>query len=103
MGVVRDYRVLDEGIVVSLSSERQHVAARGMRGGGAGVCGAFILNPDTPEQQRLPAAAGEIGLPRGSVLRICTPGGGGYGDSAARDATAHVRDLREGRVMPDET
>ena len=98
MGVVRDYRVLGDGIVVSLSSERQHVAARGMQGGGAGACGAFVLNPDTPQEQRLPAAAGDIALARGSVLRICTPGGGGYGDPAQRDEAASVRDKREERL-----
>ena len=98
MGVLRDYRVLTDGIVVSLSSERQHVAAGGMQGGGAGACGAFILNPGTPQEQALPAAAGEIALPRGSVLRICTPGGGGYGKPAERDAAASERDARERRV-----
>ena len=36
MGVVRDYRVLGDDIVVSLSSERQNVAACGMQGGGDG-------------------------------------------------------------------
>jgi N-methylhydantoinase B len=103
MGVARDYRVLGDDIVVSLSSERQHVAAGGMAGGGAGACGAFVLNPGTPQECKLPSAAGEIALPRGSVLRICTPGGGGYGNPAERDAAAHVRDLREARVARDPT
>jgi len=98
MGVVRDYRVLADDIVVSLSSERQHVAANGMAGGGAGACGAFILNPDTPQEQTLPSAAGEIALPRDSVLRICTPAGGGYGSPSERDAAALERDAREQRV-----
>src|SRR6185436_17802198 len=79
-GVVRDYRVLADDIVVSLSSERQHVAAKGGAGGGAGATGVFILNPGTPEERRLPAAAADMVLKRGSVFRICTPGGGGYGD-----------------------
>ena len=83
MGVVRDYRVLADDIVVSLSSERQHVAAQGVAGGGAGALGAFVLIPDTPEERKLPAAAADVALPRGSVLRICTPGGGGYGDPAS--------------------
>jgi N-methylhydantoinase B len=79
MGVVRDYRALADDIVVSLSSERQHVAARGAGGGGDGATGCFVLNPDTPQEQALPAAAADVPLPRGSVLRIATPGGGGYG------------------------
>jgi N-methylhydantoinase B len=98
MGVVRDYRVLSDDIVVSLSSERQNVAASGMQGGGDGARGAFILNPGTPQEQKLPAAAGELALPRGSVLRICTPAGGGYGEANERDAAASTRDGREGRL-----
>ena len=98
LGVVRDYRVLGDDIVVSLSSERQHVAACGMAGGGPGACGAFELNPGTPQAQTLPSAAAEVVLPRGSVLRISTPAGGGYGNAAERDAAALERDAREGRV-----
>lgn len=101
MGVVRDYRVLADDIVVSLSSERQHVAARGMQGGGDGATGCFILDPDTPGERRLPAAGADLALPRGSVLRICTPAGGGYGDPAQRDAAAVERDVREERISPE--
>ncbi len=98
MGVVRDYRVLADDIVVSLSSERQHVAARGMRGGGDGATGRFLLNPGAPDERELPSAAADVRLPRGSVLRICTPAGGGFGERAARDRAAVERDLREERV-----
>ena len=100
-GVVRDYRVLADDIVVSLSSERQHVAAKGMAGGGAGACGAFVLNPDTPQEQKLPAAAADVPLPRGSVLRICTPGGAGYGESKQRTITAVEKDVVEERISAD--
>lgn len=97
-GVVRDYRVLADDIVVSLSSERQHVAAQGMAGGAAGTLGAFILNPETSGERKLPAAAADVRLPRGSVLRIATPAGGGYGVPEKRDREAVRRDLREERI-----
>lgn len=97
-GVVRDYRVLADDIVVSLSSERQHVAAQGMAGGAVGAVGAFVLNPGTPGDRRLPSAAADVRLPRGSVLRICTPAGGGYGNPRERDRKVVERDLREERV-----
>jgi N-methylhydantoinase B len=83
---------------VSLSSERQNVPARGMQGGGEGARGAFILNPGTPEERKLPAAAGELALPRGSLLRIATPAGGGFGKAAARAEAASERDVREERL-----
>jgi N-methylhydantoinase B len=100
-GVVRDYRVLADDIVVSLSSERQHVAAPGMAGGGEGVPGGFVLNPGTPEERKLPSAAADVALPRGSVLRIATPAGGGYGRPEKRDHEAIRRDLREDRITLD--
>jgi N-methylhydantoinase B len=102
MGVVRDYRVLGDDIVVSLSSERQHVAAQGAAGGKRGGVGAFVLNPDMPEERRLPAAGADIKLPRDSVLRIVTPGGGGYGEARQRDRISIERDLREGRITSND-
>lgn len=101
-GVLRDYRVLADDVVVSLSSERQHVAAKGMRGGGDGVMGAFILNPGTADERKLPAAAADVRLPRGSVFRICTPAGAGYGDPRTRERSVVERDLREERVTPEQ-
>jgi N-methylhydantoinase B len=98
MGVIRDYRVLADDIVVSLSSERQHVEAAGTKGGEPGTLGAFILNPDTADERKLPSAAADVKLPRDSVLRICTPSGGGYGKASERDAAAIERDAREGRT-----
>jgi N-methylhydantoinase B len=97
-GVVRDYRVLADDIVVSLSSERQHVAAQGGAGGGAGATGAFILNPGTRGECKLAAAAADVRLERGSLFRVCTPGGGGYGDPTGRDPLTVERDKREDRV-----
>jgi N-methylhydantoinase B len=98
MGVVRDYRILADDVTVSLSSERQHIAADGLAGGAAGRAGEFVFNPGGPDERKLPSAAGEVALPRDSVLRIATPGGGGYGDPAARSAEARRRDAAEGRL-----
>jgi N-methylhydantoinase B len=97
-GCVRDYRVLADDIVVSLSSERQHVAAPGAAGGEAGATGAFVLNPGTAGAQTLPAAAADVRLPRGALFRISTPGAGGYGPAAEREEEAKARDVREGRI-----
>jgi len=103
MGVVRDYRVLADDIVVSLSSERQHVAALGLAGGLPGAAGRFILNPGTPGERRLSSAAADVRLARGSVLRILTPGGGGYGAPRERSRDALARDAREQRTMREDT
>jgi N-methylhydantoinase B len=73
-----------------------------MAGGGAGAVGAFVLNPGTPEERRLPSAAADVRLPRGSVLRIATPAGGGFGPAEKRDPGAIRRDLHEERITLDE-
>jgi N-methylhydantoinase B/oxoprolinase/acetone carboxylase alpha subunit len=39
-----------------------------------------------------------VKLPRDSVLRICTPSGGGYGDVSDREPLAITRDLQERRM-----
>ncbi|OGA11474.1 MAG: hypothetical protein A2W68_16400 [Betaproteobacteria bacterium RIFCSPLOWO2_02_64_14] len=107
MGVVRDYRVLADDIVVSLSSERQHVAARGACGGGDGATGRFVLNPGAPDERTLPSAAADVPLPRGSVLRIATPGGGGYGPEVGvvpvKTGTHTATDRSPDRLRPPPT
>jgi len=96
-GVIRDYRALVDGVRVSLSSERQHVPAPGLEGGGDGAVGLFVLNPGQPDERILASAEAEVSLPEGSVLSIRTPGGGAYGRLSDRSPTALAQDVREGR------
>ncbi len=71
-GVVRELRAL-EACRLSVISERRHRAPQGARGGAAGAPGRNLLNGE-----ELPAkATGD--LAPGDLLRIETPGGGGYG------------------------
>jgi len=97
-GLVRDYRVLADDVVVSLTGERQLNPASGDAGGGDGALGTFRLDPDTDQERKLPAAVKELKLPRGALLRIATPGGGGFGPAQKRDEECVARDLREGRI-----
>jgi N-methylhydantoinase B len=101
LGVVRDYRILGGDILVSLSSERQLVAAQGGCGGLPGAVGEFVVNPGQPDERRLPSAAADVPLPRGSVLSIRTPGGGGFGPAEQRDPQQVERDIREARISEE--
>ncbi len=71
-GVVRELRVL-ESCRLSLLTQRREVAPRGARGGKDGVPGRSFLNGE-----ELPAIA-NLDLNPGDLLRIETPGGGGWG------------------------
>jgi N-methylhydantoinase B len=102
MGVIREYRALQDGIQVSLSSERQHVSAPGLSGGTDGRVGSFVLNPGTPDEKVLPSAAADIDLPKGAVLSIRTPGGGAYGLAQERSREAIGQDVGEDRLSADD-
>ena len=74
-GVVRELRVL-ESCRVSLLTQRRSLAPHGAAGGGDGLPGRNLLN-----DEELPAFA-TITLEPGDLLRIETPGGGGYGEGS---------------------
>ena len=97
-GIVRDYRILSDDVTVSLSGERQDVAAPGVEGGRNGATGMFILDPEGTAEE-LPSAVQQLPLSRDSVFRVATPGGGGYGVSDNREAALLKKDTREGRTQ----
>src|SRR4029453_17667756 len=71
-GVVRELRIL-ERCRLSLLTQRRSLAPRGAGGGGGGLPGRTPLNG-----KELPAIA-DLDLEPGDLLRIETPGGGGWG------------------------
>jgi N-methylhydantoinase B len=73
-GVVRELRAL-EPCRLSLLTQRRLLAPRGAHGGGDGLPGRNLLNGE-----ELPAFA-SVDLVAGDLLRIETPGGGGWGRS----------------------
>lgn len=73
-GVVREFEALAPMEVTLLTERRRHAPA-GAAGGAAGACGANLLG-DAP----LPTKTTRQ-LSRGDVLRIETPGGGGWGEA----------------------
>ena len=95
-GLIRDYRILGNDVTVSLSGERQDVAAPGVEGGADGATGFFMFDPHGSAEE-LPSAVQEQPLPRDSVFRVATPGGGGFGDAKDRETARLEKDLREGR------
>jgi N-methylhydantoinase B len=76
-GVVRELRML-EPCRLSLLTQRRTVAPRGAHGGADGLPGRNLLNG-----VELPAFA-TVDVEAGDLLRIETPGGGGYGRGGSR-------------------
>jgi N-methylhydantoinase B/oxoprolinase/acetone carboxylase alpha subunit len=78
-GIVRDLQVLED-CTVSLITERRVSRPWGLAGGGPGARGENWLLPGgfEEEAERLPDKC-TVDLKAGDVLRMSTPGGGGWG------------------------
>ena len=76
---------------------------QGALGGGDGGKNRveIIRNGETLVPEHL-SKAQDIPLAPGDRVRVRTPGGGGYGDPAARDRAAVAEDVRLGRYTPEE-
>lgn len=99
LGVMRDVEVLTERAVFSRYGDRQKNPVKGAAGGGEGKPGAFILNPAGAARRLVSKGVDE--LKRGDVVRIVTPGGGGYGPPAGRAIAALARDLADGKLTAE--
>ena len=85
----------DEDIAALFVVERTRFAAPGVGGGAAGGLGFVEINGKKVDSRR------PHFVRRGDTIRFGTPGGGGYGDPAERDAQAADRDRLMGYVMPE--
>jgi len=96
LALAREVEVLTDKIVFSRYGDRQRFPVKGAEGGGEGRPGAFLLNPHG-EARRL-KSKGVDELERGDIVRIVTPGGGGFGPPAARDPALIADDLAGAKV-----
>jgi N-methylhydantoinase B len=85
----------DTPIAVSFLAERTIFPAFGIHGGAAGAPGMLRINGEAVDPKR------QYILRRGDTVLLATPGGGGHGDPASRDAASLQADLRAGTVSGD--
>ncbi len=87
-GIVRELEMLAD-VTVSLVTERRVSRPWGLHGGGPGAPGENWLLPGGDETRAVPLADKDtVRMQRGDVLRICTPGGGGFGAPPARQPSS---------------
>ncbi|MEU5836734.1 hydantoinase B/oxoprolinase family protein [Streptomyces diacarni] len=99
LGVRRDVRVLGDGAEFSAHADRQATRPWGLNGGHDGSPGRFVVNPGRDGERQLPGGRlSGVRLRRGDVLRVESPGSGGFGQPAARDPEQVREDLRNERI-----
>ncbi|MER8156221.1 hydantoinase B/oxoprolinase family protein [Streptomyces sp. NPDC094472] len=99
LGVRRDLRILGDSAEFSAHADRQATRPWGLGGGHDGSPGRFIVNPGRDDEHRLPGGrVSGVQLRRGDVLRVESPGSGGFGDPASRSPERVREDLSNGRI-----
>ncbi len=99
LGVRRDIEVRAAAAGFSAHADRQMFPPPGLAGGADGTPGRFVLRPGTDAAEALPGGrVSGIALTAGDVVRIESPGSGGFGPPTARPADRVATDVAEGRV-----
>jgi N-methylhydantoinase B len=96
MGIVRDVRVLVDGVHLTVKGDRVERGPWGLEGGEPGAPLDFLVDPGTGNERRMRREDNGTVLPRGSVVRVLSAGGGGYGLPADRDPAALSADELDG-------
>ena len=96
-GMMRELKCLGERTIITLGSDRRKFTPWGLEGGG-NATGAHCYVIDAHGHEREIPTKTHAELYENDVLRIETPGGGGWGDPEERDAEKVEEDVRNGLV-----
>jgi N-methylhydantoinase B len=97
LGLRREYRILASENRLRTKGDRHRSSAWGLDGGGNGQTGAHRINPG-PDETVIGSKAYNVPLQPGDIVRIDTPGAGGYGPPSARSRELVLWDLLEGKI-----
>lgn len=99
LGAIYEIELLEAAADVFLFGERGKYPPKGVVGGEGGALNRFTFEQDDGEHVP-PMISKMVGIhiTRGQRVRLETPGGGGYGDPAARDPEAKARDVALGYI-----
>lgn len=101
MGITRTVRATHDDTIVSARSDRHMHGAPGAEGGKPGGMGRLIRNFGTDQQELLLPKVAQLKFAAGETLRLEIPGGGGFGDPAARPIVLIAADLRNEIMSED--
>jgi len=96
-GIERSWTLEAPNATLSILAERTKIPPWGLKGGGYGALGEYILRRKDGSVERLPSKC-TVYLEEGESLIIRTPGGGGYGDPLKRNPDLVLNDVLNGLV-----
>jgi N-methylhydantoinase B len=100
LGYLKEIRVLRDGYFLSVA-DRSILGCWGLQGGHAGAPFRVTIDPGGPSERILPGLVDDEPLAAGTLVRIETTGGGGWGDPLEREPDRVGRDVLEGKVSAE--
>lgn len=97
LGYLKEIRVLRDGFILTCC-DRTAFGCWGVSGGKAGRPGGSTINPGTDGEQHIQFSRDSVPVKAGDIVRVTTPGGGGFGDPLERDPQAVRLDVQRGLV-----
>ena len=100
LGYLKEIRVLRDGYFLSVA-DRSILGCWGLAGGHAGAPFRVTVDPGGPNERILPGLVDDEPIAAGTLVRIETTGGGGWGDPLDRAPELVGRDVLEGKVSDE--
>ncbi|MDT4965153.1 MAG: N-methylhydantoinase [Pseudonocardiales bacterium] len=97
LGYEKHIRMRKDAHFMSIA-DRSILACWGVKGGKAGKSFQVTIDPGSPNEHDVDALVDAEFVPAGTVIRVRTTGGGGWGDPLDRDSDLVVRDVLWAKV-----
>jgi N-methylhydantoinase B len=97
LGYLKEVRVLRDAYFLSVA-DRSILGCWGLAGGRAGAPFKVTVDPGGPNERVLPGLVDDEPIPAGTLVRIETTGGGGWGDPLEREPDLVGLDVLQGKV-----
>ena len=99
LGIERELEVLQDEVLYTGLGDRHKFHPWGLSGGQEGSSGAFYrVAVQDGSVTQMGHKTTSLPLKKGDVIRVSTPGAGGYGDPKKRPAEKVLKDVVEGKV-----
>ncbi|HET9492147.1 MAG TPA: hydantoinase B/oxoprolinase family protein [Methylomirabilota bacterium] len=97
LGYLKEFRVLGDTRFLCVA-DRSILSCWGLKGGRAGAPFRVTVDPGGPAERQLPGLVDDEHIPAGTLVRVETTGGGGWGDPLERQPELVALDVLQGKV-----
>ena len=98
LGIEKEFEIMYDDIFFKSFGDRQKIVPWGLEGGGDGAGGAFYHYSEDGKATHISLKNSGMPLKKCDVVRVLTPGSGGYGKPVKRPIEKVLLDVIEGKV-----